>query len=59
MGGKPHKLKWLEKYDGDMAVSHARGQERGRAEAKAEIDALKAENERLHAEIERLKAAAL
>ena len=59
MGGKPHKLKWLEKYDADMAASRAQGQERGRAEAKAEIDALKAENERLHAEIERLKAAAL
>ena len=25
MGGKPHKLKWLEQYDGDMAASHAQG----------------------------------
>ncbi len=29
MGGKPHKLKWLEKYDGDMAASHAQGLARG------------------------------
>ena len=39
MGGKPHKLKWLEKYDGYMAASHAqglaRGQEQGRAEGRA------------------------
>ena len=25
MGGKPHKLKWLEKYDADMAASRAQG----------------------------------
>ena len=27
MGGKPHKLKWLEKYDGDMAASREKGRE--------------------------------
>ena len=35
MGGKPHKLKWLEKYDADMAASRAQGQEQGRAEGRA------------------------
>ena len=32
MGGKPHKLKWLEQYDGDMAASHAEGLAQGHAQ---------------------------
>jgi len=64
MGGKPHKLKWLEKYDAAVAKGRAEGRSEGLAEGRseglaegekdrarlvAEIHRLKAENERLRA----------
>ena len=47
MGGKPHKLEWLEKYDAAV--------EKGRAEGKDERDKLQAELEQLRKENEDLK----
>lgn len=49
MGGKPHKLEWLEKYD--AAVEKGRAE--GRAEGEAERDKLRSEVERLKNELEK------
>ena len=35
MGGKPHKIPWLEKYDADIAEATKKGEARGEAKGEA------------------------
>ena len=63
MGGKAHKISWLEKYDAAVEKGREEGREEGRKEGRKEgreeRDELKAQIKKLEAELAKVKTAML
>lgn len=59
MGGKAHKISWLEKYDAAVEKGREEGRKEGREEGREERDELKAQIKKLEAELAKVKTAML